>query len=77
MDLAKRMGKAEDMMALFDDEPRKKPKPHEIGQDLALLSRAELNERIEMLRAEIVRLEAELEAKGASKSAADALFRRP
>lgn len=64
-------------MALFDDEPRKKPKPHEIGQDLSLLSVGELNERIGLLRAEIERLEAELKAKGESKSAADALFRRP
>ncbi|TIV12509.1 MAG: DUF1192 domain-containing protein, partial [Mesorhizobium sp.] len=25
-------------MAIFDDEPRKKARPHEIGQDLSLLS---------------------------------------
>lgn len=64
-------------MALFDEEPRKKPKPHEIGQDLSLLSVGELNERIGLLRDEIDRLEAELKTKGATKSAADALFRRP
>ena len=64
-------------MAIFEDEPRKKPKPHEIGQDLSLLSVAELRERIEVLRAEIARLEAELESKGATKTAAEALFRRP
>ena len=63
-------------MAIFDDEPRKKPKPHEIGQDLSLLSQSELTERIELLRGEIVRLESELRAKGATKSAAEALFRR-
>lgn len=63
-------------MALFDDEPLKKPKQHEIGQDLSLLSVAELNERIALLKAEIARLEAELGAKGATKSAAEALFRR-
>ena len=40
-------------MALFDDEPRKKPKPHEIGQDLSLLSVGDLAERIALLRAEI------------------------
>ena len=34
-------------MAIFDDEPRKKSKPHEIGQDLSLLSAGELTERIE------------------------------
>jgi len=63
-------------MAIFDDEPRKKPKAHEIGQDLSLLSVGELSERIEMLRAEIGRLEAERAAKGVTKSAAEALFRR-
>ena len=63
-------------MALFDDEPLKKPKIHEIGQDLSLLSVAELNDRIAVLRAEIERLESELQAKGATKSAAEALFRR-
>ena len=63
-------------MAIFDDEPRKKPKPHEIGQDLSLLSAGELTERIEMLRVEIARLEADLEAKSATKTAAEALFRR-
>ena len=41
-----------------------------------ILSVAELEERIRLLRGEIARLEAELSAKGASKSAAEALFRR-
>jgi uncharacterized small protein (DUF1192 family) len=63
-------------MALFDDEPKAPKKAHEIGQDLSLLSVGELTERIDILRAEIVRLEAELATKGSSKSAAEALFRR-
>ncbi|TPK90322.1 MULTISPECIES: DUF1192 domain-containing protein [unclassified Mesorhizobium] len=63
-------------MAIFDDEPRKKPRPHEIGQDLSLLSVDELSERIGMLRDEIARLETERTAKGATKSAAESLFRR-
>jgi len=63
-------------MAIFDDEPRKKPRAHEIGQDLSLLSADELSERIAMLRDEIARLEEERAAKGATKSAAEALFRR-
>jgi uncharacterized small protein (DUF1192 family) len=63
-------------MALFDDEPLKKPKPHEIGQDLSLLSVGELTERIALLRSEIERLEGELKTKGATKSAAESLFRR-
>ena len=63
-------------MALFDDEPRKKPKPHEIGQDLSLLSVGDLTERIALLRSEIERLEADLQARGATKNAAEALFSR-
>lgn len=63
-------------MAIFDEEAPKKSRPHEIGQDLALLSAGELTERIALLRAEIARLEADLEAKGETRSAAEALFRR-
>ncbi len=63
-------------MAIFDDEPRKKQKPHEIGQDLSLLSVGELTERIDLLRAEVRRLETELATKDQTKSAAEALFRR-
>ena len=62
-------------MAVFDDEPVKKAPEHVIGQDLSLLSAHELEERIAMLRAEIDRLEAERQAKGASKSAAEAFFK--
>jgi uncharacterized small protein (DUF1192 family) len=36
----------------------------------------ELNERIGQLKSEIARLEAELSSKGATKLAAEALFRR-
>lgn len=64
-------------MALFEEEPRRKPaRIHEIGQDLSLLSVAELRERVEQLRAEIARLEADMAAKGETKAAAEALFRR-
>ena len=63
-------------MALFDDGPVKPKRVHEIGQDLSLLSVAELHERIEQLRSEIARLETELDAKGATRLAAEALFRR-
>lgn len=63
-------------MAIFDDEPVKKAPKHEVGQDLALLSVGELTERIDLLRAEITRLEAELQQKSVTKSAAEALFRR-
>jgi len=59
-----------------EDRPKPKAKPHEIGQDLSLLSVAELDERIAALEAEIVRLKAARDAKGAHLSAADALFKR-
>jgi uncharacterized small protein (DUF1192 family) len=63
-------------MAIFDDEPTKPVRVHVIGQDLSRLSAGELTERIGQLRAEIERLEAELSTKGATKAAAEALFRR-
>ena len=63
-------------MALFDDEPVKKKVVHEIGQDLSALSVGELEERIAQLSAEIERLQAEKSAKGVTRNAADALFRR-
>jgi uncharacterized small protein (DUF1192 family) len=57
-----------------DDRPKKKIS-HEIGQDLSVLSVFELKERIEILQAEIVRLEAAAAAKGTAKNAADAFFK--
>ncbi|QND50928.1 DUF1192 domain-containing protein [Phyllobacterium sp. 628] len=61
-------------MSLFDEEPKRKI-AHEIGQELSLLSVAELDERIGVLRGEITRLEEERARKGDSKVAAEALFR--
>ncbi len=63
-------------MAIFDDEPKKPARVHEIGQDLSLLSVGDLEERITQLRIEIGRLEAELKSKGSTKAAAEAFFRR-
>lgn len=63
-------------MALFDDEAARPKRSHEIGQDLSLLSVADLDERIALLRGEIARLEADRVAKGATKLAAEALFKR-
>lgn len=63
-------------MASFDDEAEKPKQIHEIGQDLSLLSVAELEARIDQLRLEISRLETELVAKGSTRLAAEALFRR-
>jgi uncharacterized small protein (DUF1192 family) len=62
-------------MALFEDDRPKKKLAHELGQDLSLLSVGDLQERIEMLKAEIERLEEDMTGKKASKSAADLLFK--
>ncbi|MFN3348799.1 DUF1192 domain-containing protein [Pseudorhodoplanes sp.] len=64
-------------MPAFDDDDRPKKKiVHEIGQDLMLLSVAELNERIALLRDEIARLEADIAKKQSSRSAADLFFKK-
>jgi uncharacterized small protein (DUF1192 family) len=60
----------------MDEEPLKRAKAHEIGQDLSLLSVEELTARIDILRGEIARIEQDLSQKGATRAAADALFRR-
>jgi len=63
-------------MPAMDDEDRPKKKiAHEIGQDLTLLSVAELRERIELLKSEIARLEADIKSKQASRSAAENFFK--
>ncbi len=58
-----------------DDRPKKKVQ-HEIGQDLTLLSVAELNGRIALLREEIARLEADIAKKQSSRMAADQFFKK-
>ena len=64
-------------MASIDEEDRPKRKiAHEIGQELALLSVEELQERIELLRNEIQRLEAAAASKRASLAAANTFFKR-
>jgi uncharacterized small protein (DUF1192 family) len=64
-------------MPAFDDDDRPKKKiTHEIGQDLTLLSVAELNERIALMREEIARLEADVVKKQSSRSAADNFFKK-
>jgi len=64
------------MPAIDEDDKPKKKLAHEIGQDLTLLSAAELNERIALLRDEIARLEADMQNKRTVKSAADAFFKK-
>jgi uncharacterized small protein (DUF1192 family) len=58
-----------------DDRPKKKI-VHEIGQELALLSVKELQERIVLLKEEITRLEASIAGKQTSRSVADTFFKK-
>ncbi|MDI9848029.1 DUF1192 domain-containing protein [Rhodoblastus sp. 17X3] len=66
-------------MARDEDEvfAAKKPAPsqHSLGEPLDALSVDELTERIALLQAEIVRLEAARERKSASRAAAAAFFK--
>jgi uncharacterized small protein (DUF1192 family) len=64
------------MPASEDDDRPKKKIVHEIGQDLALLSIRELEERIALLNAEISRLGAAIASKQGSRSVADQFFKK-
>ena len=70
-------------MARTDDDdpfglrPRPNPPVHTVGEPLDTMAVAELAERIALLQAEIVRLEAARAAKTAAGTAADAFFRPP
>jgi uncharacterized small protein (DUF1192 family) len=63
---------------VFDSSEEERPSRlvrHEIGQDLSTLSIDELGERIDLLNAEIARLESARGAKNSSMKAADAFFK--
>jgi uncharacterized small protein (DUF1192 family) len=64
------------MPASDDDDRPKKKIVHEIGQDLALLSIRELEERIALLHAEIGRLQTAIESKQGSRNVADQFFKK-
>lgn len=64
------------MPATDDDDRPKKKLAHEIGQDLTLLSVEELAERMQLMRDEISRLEADMAKKRASRDAAASVFKR-
>ena len=60
----------------MDLEDQPKPKPViTVGENLDLMSVAELEQRVEDLDSEIARVKAAIASKRASKSAADAFFR--
>ncbi|TCK23235.1 uncharacterized small protein (DUF1192 family) [Ancylobacter aquaticus] len=68
-------------MAIDDDlfssaAPALKPAGHTVGSDISTLSESEIEEHIAQLSAEIERLRRALEAKRASRSAADNVFKR-
>ena len=58
----------------LDDAP-KKPTNMVIGENLDAISVTELEQRIQALESEIIRLKADIAKKQASRSAADAFFK--
>lgn len=64
------------MPASEDDDRPKKKIVHEIGQELALLSIRELEDRILLLNEEIGRLQAAIASKQGSRSVADQFFKK-
>ncbi|HUO98058.1 MAG TPA: DUF1192 domain-containing protein [Rhizomicrobium sp.] len=65
-------------MAIDPEEllPRKKPPEIVLGEDLSAMSEFELGARIAALEAEIARCREAIGARQATKSAADAFFKR-
>jgi len=65
-------------MAIDPEEllPRKKPPEIVLGEDLSAMSEFELGVRIAALEAEIARCREAIGARQATKSAADAFFKR-
>ena len=64
------------MAAIDDDDRPKKKIAHEIGQDLSLLSVEELAGRVQLMKDEIGRLEADMTQKRAKRAAADQFFKK-
>ena len=58
----------------FEDLP-KKPAGITVGENLDLLSVAELEHRVQALESEIERTRSAIQSKRASKTAADSIFR--
>ena len=57
------------------DEPKSKPaKGFAVGEDLSKLSVVELDERVALLKAEIIRIETTITAKKRTTAAAAAVF---
>ncbi len=63
-------------MTHFDEEPPKRISALVVGEELATLSIDELEERIEILGAEVTRIKEAIATKRASLGAADSFFKR-
>ena len=59
----------------MDEDAVDKPRTHVVGMDLETMSVGELNERIGLLEAEIERLKAAITARGATRQAAESIFK--
>ena len=59
----------------MDDEAIKKPKAHEVGMIIDAMSVEELTDRIGLLEGEIARLRKAIEARGATRAAAESVFK--
>ena len=62
-------------MSFSDDDRPQKKVAHEIGTDLSMLSVDELKARVDLLKTEIGRIEAEAARKASDRAAAEKLFR--
>ena len=60
----------------WDDLKPKPAKAITVGEDLKTLAIAELESRVAALKAEMLRVEAEIDAKRKHEAAASALFKR-
>ncbi len=60
---------------MFDDDGVRKPKGHEVGMPIDTMSVGELEERIALLKGEILRLEEAIGARKNTRAAADSLFK--
>ena len=65
----------EDGKMMMDDEDRPPQREIVVGADLSKLSVEELLERVAALKAEIVRIEADMATKQSSRSAANSVFK--
>lgn len=59
----------------MDDDAIKKPRTHEVGMPLDAMSVEELENRIGLLAGEIERLKAAIDERGATRKAAESVFK--